>query len=323
MKKKTRNITISACVLSVLAVLYGVFGHTSAGPAVVEPLAVQEPLAVVEELSLADIPAFSGEAYVVLNGNVPEFQQTDYTTESFEFYSELDELGRCGVAFANIGTDIMPTEERGSIGQIKPSGWQIVKYDFVDGKYLYNRCHLIAYQLAGENANERNLITGTRYMNVKGMLPFENQVADYVKETQQHVLYRVTPVYEGANLVASGVQMEAWSVEDEGDGVCFNVYVYNDQPGVVIDHATGDNWLEEDQTKETVSADGEQALLKDAGQTGTQETAAYVLNTNTMKFHDPDCSSADDIRPENRQDVSISREELILQGYAPCKICDP
>ena len=191
--------------------------------------------------SLDDVPAYSGEPYVVLDDNEPAFSQEDRTsTTSFESYSPLDALGRCGTAYANVGTDLMPTEDRGEIGQVKPTGWHTVKYDCVDGKYLYNRCHLIGYQLTGENANEENLITGTRYLNVDGMLPFENLVADYVQETDNHVLYRVTPVFEGDNLVASGVQMEAWSVEDEGDGVCFNVYVYNVQPGVTIDYATGE-----------------------------------------------------------------------------------
>ena len=190
----------------------------------------------------ADIPEYSGEPYVVLDGNWPDFDAEDLTTEPFEFYSELDSLGRCGVAYANVCLEIMPTEPRGEIGQVKPSGWQTVKYDIVDGKYLYNRCHLIGYQLAGENANERNLITGTRYMNVTGMLPFENMVDNYVEETENHVLYRVTPIFKGTNLVASGVRMEAFSVEDEGEGICFNVFVYNVQPGITIDYATGDSW---------------------------------------------------------------------------------
>lgn len=195
-------------------------------------------------ISLEQIPEYSGEPYVILQDNQPDFGLEDLTLESFEFYSELDSLGRCGVAYANVCLDIMPTEPRGEIGQVKPTGWHTVKYDCVDGKYLYNRCHLIGYQLAGENANRKNLITGTRYLNVTGMLPFENMVDDYVEETENHVLYRVTPVFDGDNLVASGVQMEAFSVEDEGEGVCFNVYVYNVQPGVVIDYATGESWEE-------------------------------------------------------------------------------
>lgn len=192
--------------------------------------------------SLEDIPAYSGEPYVTIQNNQPDFDEGDLTTEAFETYSELDYLGRCGVAYANVCLEIMPTESRGEIGQVKPSGWHTVTYDCVDGKYLYNRCHLIGYQLAGENANRQNLITGTRYLNVTGMLPFENMVDDYVDETGNHVLYRVTPIYSGTNLVADGVQMEAMSVEDNGAGVCFNVYVYNVQPGITIDYTTGDSW---------------------------------------------------------------------------------
>ena len=193
--------------------------------------------------SLDTIPEFEDEPYVIINNNKPYFEEKDFTTNSFEKYSELDVLGRCGVAFANIGKDIMPTEPRGEIGMIKPSGWQYAKYDFVDGKYLYNRCHLIGFQLAGENANNKNLITGTRYLNVDGMLPFENQVAEYVRKKNKHVLYRVTPIFKDKNLVASGVQMEAESVEDKGKSICFNVYVYNNQPGVEIDYRTGKSSL--------------------------------------------------------------------------------
>lgn len=191
--------------------------------------------------SLKDIPPFTNSAYVVLNDNIPEFTPEDMTVEGYEYYSELDAMNRCGYAMACVGKEMMPTEDRGSIGQVKPSGWQTVKYDFVDGKYLYNRCHLIGYQLTGENANERNLITGTRYLNVEGMLPFENMIADYIKETGNHVIYRVTPVFNENELVARGVQMEAWSVEDGGEGICFHVYAYNNQPGVEIDYDTGDS----------------------------------------------------------------------------------
>ena len=205
------------------------------------PGAEEAPHAV----SLQEVPAFSGEPYVVIGDGQPLFDEGDITTDSYEFYSELDSLGRCGYVMACIGKDLMPTEERGEIGQVKPSGWQQGKYDFVDGKYLYNRCHLIGFQLTGENANERNLITGTRYMNTQGMLPFENMVADYIKETGNHVLYRVTPIFQGDELLARGVQLEAYSVEDSGEGICFHVYVYNNQPGVTIDYATGNNWLEE------------------------------------------------------------------------------
>jgi len=192
-------------------------------------------------VTLADIPAFSGNAYIAINDNTPYFDDAELSSTSFESYSDLDSFGRCGVAYASVGQDLMPTEKRGSIGDVKPSGWHTVKYDSIDGKYLYNRCHLIGYQLTGENANVKNLITGTRFLNVEGMLPFENMVADYVKETGNHVQYRVTPVFDGDNLVASGVLMEAKSVEDGGAGVLFNVYCYNNQPGITIDYATGDS----------------------------------------------------------------------------------
>lgn len=256
------------------------------------------------------------EAYAVVNQNVPGFAEEEVTCESFEQYSELDALGRCGTALACVGTDLMPTEERGSIGQVKPSGWHTVKYDCVDGKYLYNRCHLIGYQLSGENANEKNLITGTRYLNVEGMLPFENEVADYVKDTGNHVMYRVTPDFEGDNLVASGVQMEAWSVEDEGEGVSFCVYVYNIQPGVEIDYATGDSRLAEDAGEEAEEAFQEYT----EEEKGTQD---YMLNTSTKKFHHPDCSSILDTKEENKESFNGPRQWLIEHGYEPCGRCKP
>ena len=190
---------------------------------------------------LENLEAYSESAYMVLNNNQPNFSESELTTTSYESYSELDHLNRAGVAIANIGIDLMPTEERGNISSIKPSGWQTVKYDFVDGKYLYNRCHLIGFQLTGENANKKNLITCTRYMNVEGMLPFENMIADYIKETKNHVLYRVTPIYDGDNLVAKGAILEAKSIEDQGEGICFNVFVYNVQPGVEINYQTGES----------------------------------------------------------------------------------
>jgi len=191
--------------------------------------------------ALEDIPEYSGDKYIFINHNIPNFSEEYYTTKSFEYYSDLDILGRCGVAFANIGSDLMPTTDRESIGSVKPSGWHTIKYDFVDGKYLYNRCHLIGYQLTGENANEKNLITCTRNMNAKVMLEFENQVASYIKKTNNHVLYRVTPIFKSNNLVASGVQMEAESVEDKGVGIKFNVFIYNVEDGVVIDYLNGNS----------------------------------------------------------------------------------
>lgn len=236
-KKSSKKLTsmLTAVVAVILGLIYYFFG-----PAVELPVP-QSGAAI----SLQEIPTYSGTPYVEIDNNVPGFTEADLTTESFETYAELDELGRCGVAYACVGQDIMPTEERGNISRVKPTGWVQNQYDFVDGKSLYNRCHLIGHQLTGEDANWMNLITGTRYMNVDGMLPFENMIADYVKETNNHVLYRVTPIFEGNNLVASGVQMEAYSVEDHGAGVSYNVYCYNVQPGVVIDYATGDNWLDQ------------------------------------------------------------------------------
>ena len=197
----------------------------------------------VVSYNIDEIPNYSGEPYVILNDNEPEFSESEITIDAFEKYSKLDYLDRCGVAFANVSVDTMSREERGSIGMIKPSGWHTVKYDIVDGKYLYNRCHLIGYQLTGENANEKNLITCTRYMNTVGMLQFENQIAEYVKETNNHVLYRVTPIFDGDNLLAHGVQMEAFSVEDNGEGIKFNVFVYNVQEGINIDYETGNSSL--------------------------------------------------------------------------------
>ena len=235
-------ILLLICILAVVALR--VFSLYLEGNLTLDNLLIDFGLKPAPTASLEDIPEYSGEPYVILHDNWPNFDVEDLTTEPFEIYSELDSLGRCGVAYANVCLEIMPTEPRGEIGQVRPSGWQTVRYDFVDGKYLYNRCHLIGYQLAGENANRQNLITGTRYLNVIGMLPFENMVDDYVEETENHVLYRVTPIFKGTELVARGVQMEAFSVEDEGEGICFNVFVYNVQPGVVIDYATGDSRAE-------------------------------------------------------------------------------
>lgn len=237
-------------------------------------------------ISVADIPAYAGDPYVTINDNEPQFLETDLATSSYEYYSDLDDLDRCGVVYACIGTDLMPTEERGNIGSVKPSGWHTVKYDIVDGKYLYNRCHLIGYQLSGENANINNLITGTRYLNVEGMLPFENMVADYVKETGNHVLYRVAPVFEGNNLVASGVQIEAQSVEDQGEGILFNVYCYNVQPGVTIDYATGDSTLAENaeaQSNAATSNDGaSQQNAVTQSNAATSNEAASQQETTTQ-----------------------------------------
>lgn len=258
-------------------------------------------------VSLSDIPAYSDVAYIPINNNIPYFTDKEKTTEVFETYSDLDNLGRCGVAYANICIELMPTEKRESISSVKPSGWHSVEYDFVNGKSLYNRCHLIGFQLAGENANELNLITGTRYLNIEGMLPFENLVADYVKETENHVLYRVTPIFTGNNLVADGVLMEGWSVEDEGEEVCFNVFAYNVQPGVIIDYATGES----------------KAESADSSSSSSSKNTTYILNTSSMKFHTPDCGSVEKISEENRKSFSGNRDDMIEQGYTPCGNCKP
>lgn len=289
----------------------------------------------------ADVPAYSGEPYTAVNNNEPYFTSDNLTTEAFENYSELDALGRCGVAYANVCLETMPTEKRGSISEVKPTGWHSVKYDNVDGKSLYNRCHLIGYQLTAENANQQNLITGTRYLNVDGMLPFENMVADYVKETDNHVLYRVTPIFTGDNLVADGVLMEGYSVEDEGDGICFCVYAYNVQPGITIDYATGDSWLSSEKGNSDSSSDGNSAVSQSAAdKSGTQQAAVqtesvketsapvstgteYILNTNTKKFHYPSCSSVKQMKASNKKEYTGSRDDLLAQGYDPCKKCNP
>lgn len=270
--------------------------------------------------SLEDIPEFSGEPYVVLEDNQPAFTQEDLTAGSFEEYTPLDVLGRCGAALAMVGLDTMPTRDRESISQVKPSGWQTAEYDtdLVDGGYLYNRCHLIGFQLTGENANEENLITGTRYLNVEGMLPFENLVADYVKETGNHVLYRATPVFSGTELVARGVELEALSVEDSGDGVCFHVYCYNNQPGITIDYATGDSWLSG--TDSQASGAPESGSSQSGDVPGEQH---YILNTSSKKFHRPDCSGVTNMSPSNRQDYTGTRQSLLDQGYSPCGTCNP
>ena len=294
-----------ACLLSGVLVLSLLLSGCGLG------LPQENQQASAVSVSLEEVPAYSGSPYVELDGNQPGFSLEERTTDSFETYSTLDALGRCGPAYACIGQDLMPTEDRESISSVLPTGWVQAEYDFVEGGSLYNRCHLIGFQLTGENANEENLITGTRYMNVEGMLPFENMVADYIKETGNHVLYRAAPIFEGENLVASGVVMEAFSVEDEGEGVCFHVYVYNVQPGVEIDYATGESWETGDSASSALESQAEE-----------QETD-YVLNTSSKKFHRPDCPSVDSISEKNRQEYHGTREELIAQGYEPCGSCNP
>lgn len=287
-------------------------------------------ITTASSFSLSDVPAYSGKAYTSVNGNAPYFTAAELTTTSFETYSDLDTLGRCGVTYACIGQDLMPTEERGSIGMVKPTGWHTVRYDdLVDGKYLYNRCHLIGYQLTGENANTKNLITGTRYLNIEGMLPFENMVADYIQETNNHVLYRVTPIFEGNNLLANGVLMEGYSVEDKGAGVSYCVFAYNVQPGIEIDYATGESKLadgaqQEEQKTATVTPTPSPEPEKQEPVTGIEASQAdYILNTNTKKFHYPTCSSVNDMKEKNKQEFFGTRDETIALGYSPCGRCKP
>lgn len=253
-----------------------------------------------------NIPPYSQQPFIILNNNVPWFEDSDKTTVAFEQYCELDNLGRCGTAFVCVCKDIMPTEERGEIGNIKPSGWHTIKYDSVDGKYLYNRCHLVGYQLSGENSNPQNLITGTRYLNVESMLRFENLVANYVEDTGNHVLYRVTPLFEGSNLLSNGVIIEAYSVEDNGEGICFNVFCYNIQPGITIDYTTGESQLSIPSTMHSIA-----------------ENTKYIINTNTNKFHYPSCSSVQEMKEKNKRLFDGTREELIEFGFIPCKRCIP
>lgn len=308
------------CMIGVLSIVV-----CTAGCSDLEQLLEEDSSAQVQSAAtLAEVPEYSGEPYVEINDNQPEFEDYELTTETFEEYSELDELGRCGTAEACVGEETMPTEERGNISSVKPTGWKNKDYDNVDGGRLYNRCHLIGFQLTGENANEKNLITGTRYMNTEGMLPFENMVADYVHETDNHVLYRVTPIFDGDDLVASGVQMEAESVEDDGAGVCFNVYVYNVQPQITINYATGDNW-----ESDTVEGDkdlseyDETDRLENPEGSWAEEEQTYILNVNSHKFHLPECSGAKDMKEQNKREFTGTRSELIEEGYEPCGSCNP
>lgn len=294
-------------------------------------------------VSLDAIPAYDGKAYVAVNNNEPFFTDSDMTTTAFENYSDLDSLGRCGVAYANICKEIMPTEKRGKIGMIKPSGWHTVKYDVIKDRYLYNRCHLIGYQLAGENANPKNLITGTRYLNVEGMLPFENLVADYVNNTGNHVLYRVTPMFSGSNLVANGVLIEAKSVEDNGGGILFNVYCYNVQPGIGINYENGDSWLDGTTPQNegsqnsagsvagaSVGESGSSSSTTGSASSGSDSSAAEnsvsdSSNSETMvhitatgkKYHRAGC------RTLKKSDTEVTLDEAKSMGLSPCGICNP
>ena len=329
-----RMTSIIALLLSMILVLSGCGGQEipkQENPQVTQteqieyelPVETQEQTKTVAQtkesttFDISSIPKYNGSPYVAVNDNNPYFTESDYTIKPFENYAPLDSLGRCGVAYANVGVETMPTEPRGNIGSVKPSGWHSIRYENVEGLYLYNRCHLIGYQLSAENANTSNLITGTRYLNIHGMLPFENMVADYIKETNNHVLYRVTPIFEGNNLLTSGVLMEGYSVEDNGDGICYNVYCYNVQPGIKINYATGDSEAEDGSAPYGSSA----AVTKPAEQNNNSGTATFIANKNTKKLHYPYCGSVKQMKDKNKKELNCSREEAIQQGYSPCGNC--
>ena len=329
-----RIIVVSICIIAFLALFCR--SDNSNTPIIAEQsstttdvevdnLSTTEPTNTVEHtqsdtftsndlpFDLSDIPSYSGSPYCEVNNNQPFFQTDELTTDSFKHFSELDSLGRCGVAFACIGTDSLPTEERDAIGTIMPSGWHTVRYDdIIEDKYLYNRCHLIAFELSGENANPQNLITGTRYMNVQGMLPFENRIRSYIEHTNQHVMYRVTPVFEGENLVATGVLIEGYSVEDNGEGICFNVFCYNVQPHIKINYTDGLSEIDYPLESEESTVDSNE-----------DTTTTYILNTNTKKFHYPYCDSVNEMKDKNKQIFTGTREEVIETGYSPCGKCKP
>ena len=322
---KTRRLSLLALLLALFLVLAGCDPFipeqttTTTATTTTVQTTTAPPITPPSAATPDGIPPYAGYPYVEIAGNTPTFTADEIAEAlgSYEFFSELDALGRCGYVEASVGVDLMPTEERGSIGMVKPSGWQTAKYDIVSGKYLYNRCHLIGFQLTGENANEKNLVTGTRYLNIDGMLPFENMIAAYVKDTENHVLFRVTPVYVGNELVARGLLMEAYSVEDEGDGICFYVYVYNVQPGIVINYADGTSYLS---SEPPVTA---APTTPSVPSTPSEETKTYIVNTNTDKFHLESCQYANSMKPENRDEITATRTDLIEAGYDPCGSCKP
>lgn len=318
---KLRGLTKTLLLFSVFSTLVGcgevgatVSGSVStpvSGHEVAEAVAESAPSEAAGEIDIADIPEYSGSPYVEVSGNVPSFTDADLSSPA-ETYTPLDSLGRCGSAMAIVSRETMPTEERGSIGMVKPSGWHTVRYDdLISDRYLYNRCHLIGYQLTAENANERNLITGTRYLNVEGMLPFENEVARYVESTGNRVLYRVTPVFVGDELVARGVQMEAQSVEDGGAGVSFNVFCHNVQPGIQIDYQTGQSRRSQD-----AGSTGESSSIQPSA-----DQVMYVLNVNSGKFHLPDCPSVSKMSDRSKREVTSTIDQMVAEGYSPCANC--
>lgn len=318
---KLRGLTKTLLLFSLFSALAGCGGvgamvggsapTQSSEQEVSEAVAESAPSEAAGDLDISDIPEYSGSPYVEVSGNVPAFTEADLSSPA-ETYAPLDSLGRCGSAMAIVSRETMPTEERGSIGMIKPSGWHTVRYDdLISDRYLYNRCHLIGYQLTAENANERNLITGTRYLNVEGMLPFENEVADYVETTGNRVLYRVAPIFVGDELVARGVQMEARSVEDGGEGVSFNVFCHNVQPGIKIDYRTG---------RSRRSQGGGEAGESSSSRPSADQVA-YVLNVSSAKFHLPDCPSVSKMSVHNKREVTSTFDQMVAEGYSPCANC--
>ncbi len=316
-----------------LSLCLGLTGCAKSTPARLESENVQEEI----EQTLATIPAYTGDPYVEINNNVPFFEEEEWTTKSFQEYFDLDELGRVSQAYACLGTDLMPDLKRQDISSVKPTGFINQRYSFLKDGMLYNRCHLIAFMLAGQNANPKNLMTGTRYLNIEGMLPFEDLVHDYIEETGNHVMYRVTPVFEGDDLVARGVIMEGYSVEDQGQGIEFCVYCYNVQPGVAINYTTGENQVDTSMSEDEILAFYEAPRsTKQPNANNTSRTSqtslevsddevvqTYIINTNSKKFHLPQCSGAQTMNEKNRLEVQNSKAQLLKEGYISCQICMP
>ena len=327
MRQVMKKLNILLPVLLLLAVLLGCPEAAEAG--------IEEDIPR-SSITFEELPEYIGEDFAILHDNIPEFTLWQLKTEAFVSFSPLDALGRTGPGFACLGKETLPQESRGSIGSIQPSGWQTVRYDdLIADKYLYNRCHVIAFALCGDNATPENLFTGTRYLNITLMTQLENSVSQYIQGTGNHVLYRVTPIYQGQNLVASGVQMEGYSIEDHGQTICFNVFVYNIQPGVLIDYETGDSRRDPEYVVPTPSPAESHAPAEEETETllfSTEDVEAeapartsitYVLNTNTMRFHFPYCSSVNSMSERNRQDFTGTREEALALGYQSCRLCNP
>lgn len=329
--KTMRKLT---CLLLVLVLTFSLFTLTAFADG---DKAEQENPIPVSTLDIATVPDYTGSDYIVLNDNVSDFYLWQITKTPYVRFSAFDELGRTGAGMACLGKETLPAEVRGEIGDIRPTGWHTERYDdLIEDRYLYNRAHVLGYMLSSDNNTPENLFTGTRYLNAGSMLQFEITVGDYIEKTGNHVIYRVTPMYRGRDLVATGVQMEAWSVEDSGAGVCFNVFVYNVQPGILIDYATGDSKCDPDYVPSTAApvlplfvmgdVDGDvpdRSMPAEEAEPSEAPTVTYVLNTNTHKFHLPTCPSVTDMKPKNREDFYGTRDEAIAAGYQPCGRCHP